>query len=250
MKNYINNDPDKFGFYQVGNKKTYSKYEALEWGEPIWNFNDEIFSIFDWTKEPETDLWTLYKQRCEQIRRQYDYCVLFYSGGSDSHNILNAWLETGLPLDEIATFWDYPSSEDQDNFINAEVVKVVLPHIKQLKEKIKFKFRLIDLTSLSLKAFDVLGHDIEYNCNYHVRATTFGTYMFRTFIKEYRDIIDSGKKLCFIWGKEKPTVSIKNGNFYFNFIDNNLLIPFSSMVIPYTVSATSMVPFLCVITRN
>ena len=35
-----------------------------------------------------------------------------------------------------------------------------------------------------------------------------------------------------------------------NLIDSNLLIPFSSIVIPYTVSAASIVPFLCVITKN
>lgn len=36
----------------------------------------------------------------------------------------------------------------------------------------------------------------------------------------------------------------------FNFIESSLLIPFSSIVIPYTVSAASIVPFLCVITKN
>ena len=35
-----------------------------------------------------------------------------------------------------------------------------------------------------------------------------------------------------------------------NFIDNNLLTPFSSIVTPYTVFAASIVPFLCVITKN
>jgi len=37
---------------------------------------------------------------------------------------------------------------------------------------------------------------------------------------------------------------------YLSFIDNNFDIPLSSIVIPYTVSAASIVPFLCVITKN
>ena len=37
---------------------------------------------------------------------------------------------------------------------------------------------------------------------------------------------------------------------YFNFIESNLEIPFSSIVTPYTVSATSIVPFICVIIKN
>ena len=68
--------PDKFGYYTVGEKKSYSKLEALGWGSPKWHFNDEIFSAIDWTIEPPFDLWELYKQRAKQIREQYDYVVL------------------------------------------------------------------------------------------------------------------------------------------------------------------------------
>ena len=99
---------DIFGFYQVSNYKTYSKLEAIDYknvygGNIHWNFNDELFSSVDWTNEPQSSLWDLYKQRVKQIREKYDYCVLWYSGGSDSHNILHAWLDSGYKLDEIAT---------------------------------------------------------------------------------------------------------------------------------------------------
>ena len=104
--------PDKFGFYQVGDRKTYSKFEAIEWQNttgifPEWNFNKVIYDNLDWQTEPSVDLWTLYKARARQIRETYDYVVLWYSGGSDSHNFLLAWLDAGLKIDEIAATWNY-----------------------------------------------------------------------------------------------------------------------------------------------
>ena len=89
------NRQDIFGFYRVGNLKLYSQIEALEISQrlnlPItWHFNDEVYSSFDWTKEPDESISELYKKRCEQLREKYDYLVLFYSGGADSDNILNS----------------------------------------------------------------------------------------------------------------------------------------------------------------
>ena len=124
--------PDKFGYYTVGEKKSYSKLEVLEWGEPEWHFNDGVFSAIDWTIEPPFDLWELYKQRVKQIREQYDYVVLMYSGGADSHNVLSSFLEADCKIDEIATFWDYEKSGEKDSYLNAEITRVVIPHIKQL----------------------------------------------------------------------------------------------------------------------
>ena len=49
--------PAKFGYYTVGDLKTYSKIEAIEWQErfgkfPVWNFNKEIFDNCNWHIEP------------------------------------------------------------------------------------------------------------------------------------------------------------------------------------------------------
>jgi len=166
-------NPDKFGFYQVGDRKTYRKLEALDWFNqtgiaPRWNFNDEVFSQYDWTTEPDIDLWELYKERARQIRNAYDYCVIFYSGGSDSHNLLNAWIDADCKIDEIATTWNYKTTGELYNHQNAEITHVVLPDIKALQNKgYDFKFRLIELPEMSLKLFDDWQLNFEYNINYH-----------------------------------------------------------------------------------
>jgi hypothetical protein len=50
-------DKDKFGFYKVGDLKTYSKVEAIEASTKnklpvIWDFNYKFFSCYDWSNEP------------------------------------------------------------------------------------------------------------------------------------------------------------------------------------------------------
>ena len=158
--------PDKFGFYTVGDYKTYSKIEAIQLSkttaEPsVWHFNDEVFSAANWTQDPPIDLLELYKARARQIRDNYDYIVLFYSGGSDSHNILKCWLQADCKIDEIASFYNYDATKDKQSYLNAEITNVVIPHIELLKQHgFDFKFRLIDISQLSLDVineFDEIG---------------------------------------------------------------------------------------------
>ena len=133
-------NPDKFGYYTVGDLKTYSKLEAVEWQQrfghfPEWNFNKVVFDACDWQQEPAIDLWELYKARARQIRDSYDHVVIFYSGGSDSHNLLSAWIDAGLKIDEILTYWNYEGSGSRDDLQNSEPDRVVFPHIKQLQDR-------------------------------------------------------------------------------------------------------------------
>jgi hypothetical protein len=211
----------KFGFYQVDQKISFSKLEALEWGAPTWNFNDEVFLQQNWKQEPTQDLWTLYKNRALQIRNTYDYVVIFYSGGSDSHNILSAWLEAGCKIDEIATTWNYETTGDYQNHQNAEITNVVLPDIKKMRDMgFKFTFRLIDIPPIGLDVFNKFPTTFEYFFNFNFQISSIGKQFLREAIKEYKQIIDSGKRLAFVWGKEKPYLFYEDGKFYFQFVDS------------------------------
>jgi hypothetical protein len=222
-------NPDKFGYYQVGDRSTYSKLEAIEWSRlnndaVQFIFNDTAFSAIDCTQEPITPLWEMYKDRARQIREAYDYVVLWYSGGSDSHNMLWAWIEAGLKIDEIATTWNYESTGDLQNHYNAEITNVVLPDIKTLQDKgLEFKFRIVDISQHCIDLFEKWGNQFEYNINCHFSPNNPARSMFRESIKEYKDLIDQGKKVCFVWGKEKPMMGydLETKRHYFHFLDNS-----------------------------
>ena len=68
-----------------------------------WIFHDDAFSKYPWHIEPEASLDQLYDARARQLREKYDYVVLSYSGGSDTHNILESFIRQGLHIDEIVT---------------------------------------------------------------------------------------------------------------------------------------------------
>ena len=227
-------DPDKFGYYTVGDIKTYSKIESIELEHTlkkpsIWHFNDEIFSKIDWTIEPEQDLWSMYKARCRQIRDAYDYVVLIYSGGSDSHNILQSWIAADCKIDEIATCWNYDAHSERQSFQNAEINNVVLPDMEFLKKQgYDFKFRLIDISQLSLDVIDHYGMDFKYYTNRYPSPNNPAKALLREKIPEYQSMVSSGKKMCFVWGIEKPTLYHRNDTYFFNFTDqvDNCVSPY------------------------
>jgi hypothetical protein len=84
--------PDKLGCYRVGDLKFYSKLQAIEYMQKTgvhlhWDFNEAVFSSYDWTMEPQETILELYRQRAQQLRDRYDYIALFWSGGADSETV-------------------------------------------------------------------------------------------------------------------------------------------------------------------
>jgi len=221
---------DKFGFYTIGDIKTYSKLEAIELHNrsgifPEWNFNNHVFGLTDWFHEPLEDLFEMYKQRCRQIREAYDYCVLFYSGGSDSDNMLRAWLESGCKIDEIATIKTISNNQIISDFTYdwaLEIDLVVEPVIRQLKQQgLDFKYRVIDSVSQTVNFIERTNVDYFYFANHSFSPNNTMKSVFRENIKDYKDLIDKGKKLCFIWGSEKPQIEYKpdTQSWHISFLD-------------------------------
>jgi hypothetical protein len=98
------------GFYTVGEHtytdKIYALIEASSKNAPIeWHYYDDIFSSINTTALGSKNLKDLYKQRAIQLREKYDYLILNYSGGSDSHNILTAFLQNNIKLDCVFVAW-------------------------------------------------------------------------------------------------------------------------------------------------
>lgn len=219
---------DQFGFYLVNGFKTYSKVEALEISDQTnqnvqWIFNDIEFSRHDWTKEPAESLPELYASRARQIREDYDHIVIFYSGGADSGNVVNSFVDNGIPFEEIATYNYWKLDPRENTLLHGEQVKVSYPRINELKDQgVKFLHRPIDLSEI---AYEILKdkfwftHRAYYANNYFSTSHLAKSYL-REKIDDYRKIIESGKRLVFVWGSEKPRVVLHNDNrYYFKFVD-------------------------------
>ena len=219
---------DKFGFYQAGDFKTYSKVEAIEYskktGDKVhWNFNDLEFSTYNWKVEPSQSLQELYQARARQIRERYDYIVLWWSGGADSYTVLKSFIDAGVFVDELATFHNYGGDGSWDTYLNSEVKRVAIPVAEEmLAHSPNTKFRLVDHMDYQTNIFGV--DDNKFDFLYKANAVFSPNQLARRYIREkekdYLDLFAQGKRVCFVWGMDKPRVTLEeNGKYAISFVD-------------------------------
>ena len=142
---------DRYGYYQIGDFKTYSVYQMMDYHhknpQPYkWIYNDDFFSQYDWTQEPVESLDQLYKNRAKEVREQYDYVVLYYSGGYDSANMLHAFLDNGIYPDEILTFYSRHDTVSHQYHERTQFTEKKLEKIE--KQYPKIKIRRIDYADI------------------------------------------------------------------------------------------------------
>lgn len=219
---------DQFGYYTVGpNFKTYSKLLAIEEMQRTgthldWHFNKEIYSKFNWAVEPTDSLDELYRRRAQEIRDKYDYVVVWYSGGADSWCILDTFLKHNIKVDEVAHFVSYDADKNKHSVLNEEIFCTAIPKTQQLlKQYPDTKQRIVDISQIIADIY--LRPDVKYDYIYNIKGIMSANSLARSYIREYVDdykkIIDSGKKMCFIWGTEKPRIKQVNGKWHTCFLD-------------------------------
>ena len=218
------------GFYTYKDIKTINKFKIMIVANNLshvrWNYHDDFFSQFDWTKEPTESLDELYAERARQIRDTYDYVILMYSGGSDSQNVLDSFVDNNIFLDEICSTINYSTTSTIDNAVNYEVLG---PNgAKEKAESVKHPntiYRLYDISDMTIQRWSNIQDSHHWSNNTRPRA---GRIM-DTNVDKWKQLYKTGKKICFIWGNYKPCVTEDSGNYYFQFTDYlNTQLPYRS----------------------
>lgn len=228
-------DTSGLGFYDVDGQIFISKNlaytESIKKSKPIkYNYNDDILGKYDWTKEPEpeVDLREFYRRRAQSIRDNYDYVVLQYSGGPDSQNVLDTFLENNIKLDEIVNFNSYEKTQKIINTThNADYVYNVKPTIENIFKKYgnEIKINIIDEIEMTKKVwseynkldyYELLFNSITFPSVWVMRPSIWVKY-----IKHIRDKILNGDRVCVILGTDKTMLRVdrKKNLFYTNFSD-------------------------------
>ena len=216
---------NNLGHYKVGNLITHSKLEAIDLHSktgihPHWDFNEAAFSCYDWKVEPRQHILELYRARAQQLRDKYDYIVLLYSGGADSETVLQSFIDNDIKLDEIASYSNYDATSDKQNNLNCELYNVSGPRAEQLKDSYPWmKHRVIDLSQMTVDYFNNVGLDWIEDLNMFFTPNSAVRESLGLKIKEWADIIHSGKSFCLLWGHDKPRLMHNNGKYSIRFID-------------------------------
>lgn len=228
---------DRYGYYQIGDVKTYSRYELMdlyrdspqEWK---WHYNDEFFNSYDWTIEPKESINELYRKRAEQLRKDYDYLILYYSGGYDSVNMLHAFLDNDIYPDEICIFY---SRFDNVSNQHKELKTITWNKFKKLKEKYsKIVFREIDYADYfftwhkQIESLN-LNKDLLYMFGAALSVNHLVTDLLFQHVNDWKQLLNQGKKLAWLHGVDKPQLRYYNNQWLFNFHDGLTQVNVSPM---------------------
>ena len=222
----------KLGYYRVGTEIFYSKPQAYiyatEVGQtPEWVFNKVELAKFDWINEPAVGIQELYRLRALQLREKYDWIRVEASGGGDSTTVIFSFLLNGIHLDEVV--FRYPEQLDKDvtndpfntnpkntlserqfaaepllNWIKTHYPKVTVTIQDYSENLLKEDYMKDESWIFSTKDWFQPGHGIKH--------TNFGT-------KEHRLIADSGKKICALYGVDKPKICLVDNKWYTYYTD-------------------------------
>lgn len=225
---------DRLGFYLVGWKKFYNKTLALieshASGYDIkWVFNEHAYKSIDWSIPIETPLLELYRKRAQQLRDNYDYLILYFSGGADSGNVLHAFLENNIFIDEIVM--QLPeivkptlNSKDTSNKnYYSEIEYSAIPLLNKFKNKIhpNTKVRYQDFAKTGL---EVLEKEDWFDDNpLCVSISVSGILRQITQVKDkyVLNLHNTGKSIALILGVDKPLVYFDGTDYYCYFMDTS-----------------------------
>jgi len=193
-----------------------------------WNYFDDIFveATKNFNKH-DVPLKELYRIRAQQLRDSYDYLILNYSGGSDSHNILMTFLEYGIKLDHLYIQWPEqlmnkgiytPNAIDRTNAnFHSEWDLVIKKDLEWLsKSHPEIKIEIGDWSKTVTEKFykdDIFVNDVS-NLPSIARAQKQNT-----FSPTEGNLALQGKKVASIFGVDKPCIVKKGDNWFFYFID-------------------------------
>jgi hypothetical protein len=224
---------DRLGYYLVGqnkfSNKTHALLESKKTGHDLsWIFNDSVYGKIDWTVPVNVPLMELYKARALQLRQQYDYLILYYSGGADSTNVLHAFIDNNIFIDEIL-MWDCEptkSTVNDKDYSNknyySETKYAAMVHLNKVKNT------LDPNTKITLKDFAKTGLDIISKQDNWYEDMPLGLTLSISGIlrqvSEQHDVHflrqqDTGKSTCYIMGIDKPLVC-KEGNDYYAYFQD------------------------------
>lgn len=223
----------ELGYYVCDEKIFLSKVEACihssKTNLPMkWIFNNDVFDKIDWTREPEESLDFFYDLRAREIREKYDYVILSYSGGSDSHNVLKSFQRQNLHIDEILlniqTSVDRISIKDTNqtaswNF-GAELEINALERLEEIKNQMpRTTVTVVDIGQQILDSYDS-SKDGSWIFDRQEVLNAGGAMRFNyLYFKELRKKFDKDKKICIVTGTEKPITYINDNKFYIVFSD-------------------------------
>lgn len=222
----------RLGYYEVGNLKIVNKSQALIEAtrtkqDARWNFNDAVYSKFDWSVPINVSLPELYRTRAQQLRDRYDHLMLYYSGGADSTNVLHAFIDNNIFIDEIVMQYPKPIEStmndrdlDNNNYFS-EIKYAAMPHLDKVKHRLdpRTNIRVLDQASDTTELYSKEDWFTKFPLGTMITPAATGRQISAIVDPVLDRLYEQGKTVGQIYGVDKPLVAMENNEYYAYFVD-------------------------------
>jgi hypothetical protein len=195
-------------YYDIEGNVYPTQLDAVASNKPcLLYFYDREFIQVDWKTSPSENLDTLYKLRAQQIRDEYDYVIVCYSGGRDSLNILETFYYNNIHIDEIvvvgALSQDPESGSDANH--NGDLYHNVFPTLNSMSLP-NTKITIVDYTTFFRNPNDFTlinkyGNEWTKHIGGFKSVHNLFWYDFKKFVGK-----DNNKKTAYLVGSDKTRV--------------------------------------------
>ena len=197
--------------------------ESVTSNQPVHFYcYDREFDAFDWRQEPHQTWDELMAIRCHQLRDKYDYLRLWYSGGYDSHTMLMKFVELGIHVDEIFT-WYSSATNTYNDITNAEVREGTVPTLQRLSSLPALHNTKVTVINMDHQSYKTYYEDPDWLFNYNVSVNELRNVnsinMYRVAPQLWQPH-NEGKKVANVMGFEKPRLIKHKNEFYTYFWDS------------------------------
>jgi hypothetical protein len=232
----------KNGYYTVGDKNFNFKFNALMYAsktqQPVeWHFGGAQYAALDWQTALPMDIKSLYRLRAQQLRNQYNYLILCFSGGSDSTNILQSFIHNNIHLDEIICDWplehtsNWSVSNDPSPYNHISewelAIRPMLNYVQTHHPEIKIT--ITDTTE------DLSIEDHEHALTISHMGPYQSTKRYQNVCQRYSEVYEKNSSAAIIMGCDKPCVFIDKNVFCVTLIDKHCFFKTSNVPVNRTV---------------
>ena len=207
-------------YYKVDDQTTLSRNQALLWArgqldQIHYHFMDDVWDKIDWSQCPLESFENMCDRRCRELRDQYDWLCLWLSSGYDSQTVLASFIRAGVRIDEIAYM-------DRTYFTDPEIPFIIESsknYQKYHNPKLKITAASID-HDYTFNFYRSLGDDWIFQPGASPRFTKSVGAMIQRFNDQVvRNRVHTPGRRADIYGKEKPMVALRDGQWYMQAYD-------------------------------
>ena len=193
-------------YYTCNNKKFINKLDLLreyKQSKQAMQFCiPTAYDSYDFTNPPTESLEELCKQKALDLRATNDKIIMWYSGGCDSHYVLDTFLKNNITIDEIHMVKSGFTKADY------EIEKYAIPFVKDIAIKTVIHEPTLDYYKKRYVE-NLIGLGTANGYWHHFRLNND----FENLQHHKTD------RVAHIFGKEKPTLCFIDGKWYLYFLD-------------------------------